>query len=148
MATAPLVQFRREDLKPGEVLCDHCTAKCCKYYALPIETPDCRQDLDYMRWYLLHGKTCVFTEDDTWYLLVMGTCEHLQSDNRCGIYHTRPQICRDYSTNDCEFEDKYVYDRYFEAAEQVVEFCDALHPSDDPDEFRSPRPPLLPILSS
>ena len=26
-------------------------------------------------------------------------CPHLQPDNRCGIYQTRPQICRDYAAD-------------------------------------------------
>ena len=30
----------RDELKDGEVLCEHCTAKCCKYFALPIEAPE------------------------------------------------------------------------------------------------------------
>jgi Fe-S-cluster containining protein len=135
-----------KDLAPGEVLCDYCTAKCCKYFALPIETPTDRSDFDFMRWYLLHESATVFTEYDTWYLLVHTVCRHLQSDNRCGIYHTRPQICRDYSTKDCEYEDKYVYDRYFETSEQVQDYMDVMLP-DKHTSFRSPKPPLLPILS-
>ena len=30
----------RDQLKPNEVLCDYCVAKCCRYFALPIETPE------------------------------------------------------------------------------------------------------------
>lgn len=138
--------FQREDLQPGECLCDHCVAKCCKYFALPIDAPTTRQDFDFMRWFLLHEGATVFTEDDTWYLLVHSRCRHLLADNRCGIYHTRPQICRDYSTDDCEYEDGYVYDRYFETAEQVEEYMEAVLPADQLDSFRSRRPPLLPVL--
>ena len=36
---------RREDLKEGEVLCEHCTAKCCRYFALPIEAPESYKDV-------------------------------------------------------------------------------------------------------
>ena len=53
----------REELKPGEVLCEHCTAKCCRYFALPIETPTKRDDFNNIRWYLLHGRAAVFVED-------------------------------------------------------------------------------------
>ena len=53
-------KLRREELPPGDCLCDHCTAKCCKYFALPIETPTTRKDFDYVRWYLLHGEATVF----------------------------------------------------------------------------------------
>ena len=54
----------REDLQPDEVLCDYCPAKCCRYFALPIETPTSRKDFEFIRWYLLHDRATVFTEDD------------------------------------------------------------------------------------
>ena len=112
----------RDDVPAGDCLCDHCYAKCCRYFALAIDKPEERRDFDFMRWYLLHDRASVFVEDDSWYLLVHTTCKHLQSDNRCGIYMTRPQICRDYTTDACEFDDDGVYDHYFETAEQVVEY--------------------------
>jgi Fe-S-cluster containining protein len=129
-------------------LCDYCTAKCCKYFALPIETPTEQKDFDYMRWFLLHDRASVFVEDDTWYLLVHTTCKHLQSNNLCGIYHTRPQICRDYSTDNCEYEDSWTYEKYFESPEQVVEYVEATLGAKDRTNIRSSEPPILPILSS
>ena len=39
MTNVPKHKPNREDLKPDEVLCDYCSAKCCRYFALPIETP-------------------------------------------------------------------------------------------------------------
>jgi Fe-S-cluster containining protein len=145
-AAKPKVKIHREDLKPGDCLCNHCIAKCCRYFALPIETPKARQDFDYIRWYLLHEQATVFVENDTWYLLVHTRCKHLQADNRCGIYHTRPQVCRDYSTTDCEYEDDWVYERYFETPEQVDEYIEAMLPPVYRGEIRSPRPPLLPVI--
>ncbi len=136
----------RDDLPPGACLCDYCTAKCCKYFALPIETPTERKDFDYLRWFLLHGQATVFIEDDTWYLLVHTQCKHLQPDNRCGIYMTRPEICREYSTDNCEYDDTYVYDRYFETPEQVVDYTEAIFKPLDGGSIRSARPELLPIL--
>ena len=79
----PRKKPKREDLGPDEVLCDHCTAKCCRYFALPIDTPESPRDFDFIRWYLLHGRASVFTEDGDWYLLVHTACKHLQTDNRC-----------------------------------------------------------------
>lgn len=133
-------------LKPGESLCDHCVAKCCKYYALPLDEPTEDQDWDFMRWYLVHGDTTLFTEDGTWYLLVYNQCKHLLSDNRCGIYETRPQICREYSTDNCEYDDRYVYDQYFETAEQFSEYIEALRSADGRGNIRSAEPPLLPVI--
>ena len=61
---------RREDLRPGECLCDYCVAKCCRYFALPLETPKRRKDFDTLRWFLLHKNTAIFVEENAWYLLV------------------------------------------------------------------------------
>ena len=146
MSTAVRIKPRREDLKPDESLCDHCIAKCCRYFALPIEEPTTRQDFDYIRWYLLHEGATVFTEEGSWYLLVYAKCKHLQDDNRCGIYFTRPQICRDYSTVNCEYEDDWVYDRYFETPEQVEEYMEAVLGPEFKGQIRSPMPELLPVL--
>ena len=138
--------LRRDDvqLRPGESLCDYCSAKCCKYFALPLETPSSRQDFDYIRWYLLHERSSVFIEGKTWYLLVHTRCGHLLDDNRCGIYHTRPNICREYSTHNCEFEDSLVYDHYFERPEQVEEYVEATLTRDK--QIRGPKPALLPVI--
>jgi len=146
MATAPKLKFRRKDLKPGEVLCEYCTAKCCRYFALPIETPTTRKDFDFLRWYLMHGETSIFTEEDDWYLIVHTVCKHLEADHRCGTYETRPRICREYSTDDCEYDDDTTYDRYFETPEQIAEFAEAYFPARDPQRFRSPREALLPVI--
>jgi Fe-S-cluster containining protein len=148
MTTTPIVKTkpRRENLGPGEVLCDYCSAKCCKYFALHIDEPTEANDFETIRWYLLHGDTAVFVEDGAWYLVVFNTCRHLQGDNRCGIYHTRPQICRDYTTDSCEYDDSWVYDRYLETPEQVVEYAEAVLPRAKGESIRSPRPALLPVI--
>lgn len=140
-------RLRREELPAGAVLCDHCTAKCCRYFALPIETPTDSGDYEFIRWFLLHGQATIFTEGKLWYLLVHTDCKHLQPDHRCGIYETRPQVCRDYSTKDCEYEEDWVYERYFETAEQVAEYAEAILPPARRGNLRSPRPALLPIVN-
>ena len=152
MSVPRLKRLRREDLRPGEVLCDHCTAKCCRYFALPLDKPDSRQEYDYIRWFLLHERTAVFVEEGDWYLLVHTSCRQLQADGRCGIYETRPQICRDYTTDDCEYDENWTYPQYFETPEQFDEYCEAIgRPSTvkgAPQRrgIRSPRPVGLPML--
>ena len=126
-------------------MCDHCVAKCCRYYALAIDTPKRREDFDTLRWFLLHDAAALFVDEGAWYLLVMAECRHLLPDHRCGIYYTRPQICRDYSTDNCEYDDNAVYDQYFETATQLEEFVDAFYPADGA-QLRSRKPELLPIL--
>lgn len=139
-------QISRSELQANESLCDYCTAKCCRYFALPIEEPLNFNDFEYLRWFIMHDRASLFVEDDIWYLLVHTPCKHLQNNHRCGIYETRPLICREYSTDDCEYDDSYTYDTYFESSEQIMEYnharfaCDPWHPN-----FRTSRPGL-PIL--
>ena len=47
----------REQLKPGECLCDFCTGICCRYFSLPIDNPTTWDEYDTIRWYLAHGQT-------------------------------------------------------------------------------------------
>ncbi|HVT29130.1 MAG TPA: YkgJ family cysteine cluster protein [Lacipirellulaceae bacterium] len=146
MATAAISpKPRRKQVPANKVLCEYCTAKCCRYFALPIDAPEDRADLEFIRWFLLHERATVFKEDDTWYLLVHTVCRHLQEDNRCGIYETRPQVCRDYSTKNCEYEDDWTYDFYLERPEQVAEYTEAVIQKKG-QSIRSPKPPMLPIL--
>jgi uncharacterized protein len=146
-ADAKPPKLSRDQIPAGEGLCNYCTAKCCRYFALPIELPETHEEWEYVRWYLLHQGATIFKEDDTWYLLVHAVCNHLQSDNRCGIYDTRPQICRDYSTKDCEYEDDWLYEQYLEVAQQVVEYAEAIIPRKKGQSIRSAKPPLLPVLN-
>jgi len=137
---------QRGQLAPGECLCDYCVAKCCRYFALPIDKPTNRKEFDTVRWFLLHEQTAVFVDDGDWYLLVYARCRHLESDNRCGIYETRPQICREYSTKDCEYEDDWTYEQYFETPEQLSEYAEAVLPPKKGAGIRSPKPTGLPLL--
>lgn len=122
------VPVAREDLKPDENLCEYCTAKCCRYYAFPIEEPTTWKEFDYIRWYLLHGTAAIFVDEGTWYIMVLADCKHLLPDNRCGTYETRPQICRTYTTKDCEYDFDSHYDKLFETPEQIQEYAEAMLP--------------------
>jgi len=146
MATVLKRKIKREELKPGEFLCEYCTGKCCRYFALPIETPSKKKEFEYIRWYMLHGRVSIFTEGDDWYLMVHNDCENLLPDNRCSGYETRPQICRDYTTDECEYDDDCTYDRYFEAPQQISEYSEAVLSRRRGKCIRTPKPPLLPVV--
>jgi Fe-S-cluster containining protein len=79
-------------------------------------------------------------------MLVHTTCKHLQSDNRCGIYETRPQICRDYTTDNCEYDEDWTYDFYLETPEQVWEYTEAVI-QEPGQSIRSRKPNPLAVLS-
>lgn len=131
---------RREEVPAGASLCAFCEAKCCRYFALPIDKPTEWADYDAIRWFLFHDRAAVFIEKGDWYLLVYTPCKHLGETNRCSIYDERPKICREYSTDDCEYEDDWVYDHYFETSEQVEEYAEAVLGPRDGRTVRSPKP--------
>jgi Fe-S-cluster containining protein len=98
---------------------------CCRYFALPIDNPDTRRDYDNIRWYLLHEKVVIFIESGQWYIGILNRCKQLQSDNRCGIYLTRPAICRSYTTDNCDYHaGDYGYDQLFTSAEGLWEYAE------------------------
>lgn len=107
----------------GSILCEHCTAACCRYLAIPLEKPRSRRDYDDIRWYLLHENILVFVEDGDWYIQFQTKCKKLGANNMCTIYETRPEICAEYEPKDCDYSGaSYGYDHYFTHASQLEEF--------------------------
>jgi Fe-S-cluster containining protein len=110
---------------PG-ILCEHCTAACCRYVALPIETPTERSDFDDIRWYLLHENISVFVEDGDWYISMQTSCRHIAPDGRCLIYPRRPRICRKYTTENCDYHSgDYGWEAHFTCPEHLEEYLRA-----------------------
>jgi Fe-S-cluster containining protein len=105
-------------------LCEKCTGLCCRYFALPLENPEDKEDYDDIRWYLCHENITVFVEDDEWYINIQNKCRYLsEKDYKCQIYEKRPRICREYTTKDCDFvEGEYDYDLHFTTPEQMEEY--------------------------
>ena len=136
---------RRDELKPGQCLCDFCTGKCCKYFSLPIDAPQSWDDYDSIRWYLAHGQTLIYVVEEQWYLLVKTRCQYLTGDNRCKIYFNRPKICREYTTDECEYEEDWSFTKMFETPEQIWEYAEAMLPPRRKPKARGGQG--LPILS-
>ena len=108
----------------GDCLCDRCAALCCRYFALPIDNPQTRRDYDNIRWYLLHEKVVIFVEEGQWFIGVLNKCKALQPDNRCGVYDTRPTICRGYDTGNCDYHGgDYGYEHLFTSADALWTFA-------------------------
>ena len=130
-------------------LCDKCSALCCRYFALPMDNPRTVGDYDNIRWYLMHENVVAFIQKKQWYLGVLTKCKHLQDDNRCGIYETRPRVCRTYSTENCDYHGgEYDFDILFTSAEQLREYAEkklkrSLIPR--PKKKRRARPFLITI---
>jgi uncharacterized protein len=120
---------RRDELAPGECLCNHCTGRCCRHFSLPIDNPTTWNDYDSIRWYLAHGQTLIYVERKQWYLLVMTKCTYLTDGDLCRIYLNRPKVCRDYTTDHCEYDGEWTFDKVFETPEQLWEYAEAVLPA-------------------
>ena len=123
----------RDDVPKEEVLCRYCTAKCCRYFALPIRDARDWKDSRVHSLVPAHDRASVFVEDGAWYLLVHTSCKHLGTTISAGSYQSRPQICRTHDDK-CEYEDELVYDHYFETFRAVASmpkrFCGPQGPDD------------------
>ena len=107
----------------GSILCEHCTAACCRYLAIPLDKPTRGRDYDDIRWYLMHAGVSVFVEDGEWFVQFQTTCKNLGADNRCNVYETRPEICREYEPGECDYSDaSYGYDHLFTHPGQIVDY--------------------------
>jgi uncharacterized protein len=88
--------------QPEQVPCLTC-ALCCTYIAVAIDAPGSVRAATEILWHLYHDHVSVYRDsDDEWMVQFETRCRHLLSDNRCGIYETRPPICRTYSEVTCE----------------------------------------------
>jgi hypothetical protein len=103
--------------------CQPCKARCCRYVSLEIDTPEDEQDFDNIKWYVIHKNISVYTSEGKWYLMVKSKCEYLAKDNKCSIYRQRPQICREHSTDGCEYYgDDNFYDDLIESKEDLARY--------------------------
>lgn len=107
----------------GSLLCEHCLAACCRYIALPLDKPTSAKDYDDIRWYLMHQGISVFVEEGDWYIQFQTRCKNLGADNRCGIYESRPEICRDYEPGECDYAGgTYDYENLFTHPQQIDDY--------------------------
>jgi len=107
----------------GSILCEHCTAVCCRYLAVPLDRPRTARDYDDIRWYLMHQGIIVFVEDGDWYIQFQTRCKNLGLDNRCAAYDSRPVICQEYQPGDCDYAGgDYEYERLFTHPHQIDEY--------------------------
>ena len=110
--------------KESDHPCFECAA-CCKYVALEIDEPTTMKEYDYIRWYLYHAGVSVFVDfENAWYIKFETRCDNLTSQGLCGIYDTRPKLCRDFDWRECE---RHVTDEpadkwLFETADAFVEW--------------------------
>jgi len=104
--------------------CHQC-ARCCTYVAIQIDRPRSNVEYDYVVWYLLHPDVSVFVDwEGDWYVKFETRCRNLTATGLCGIYETRPAICRDFDWRECEqtVKDEPPDQFLFESAEQFTDW--------------------------
>ena len=120
--TIPIIP---ENLTP-DIKCDYCTnSTCCTYITQEIDTPRSKHDFDHLLWQVSHENIHVYKDDDGWYLIVDNKCLHLLPGGRCGIYDTRPAVCREHSNDFCEFDQpaEEGFELYFHDYNALLKYC-------------------------
>jgi Fe-S-cluster containining protein len=110
----------------AENKCGFCNgAKCCTYFTQKVETPRSKYDFEHLLWQISHANTQVYQDEDGWYLMFRSICTHLQNDGRCGIYDTRPEICRAYDNDYCEYDEppEKNFKRFFADYDALHTYC-------------------------
>ncbi len=83
-------------------LCKGCT-KCCEHIAIQIDKPKSKEDFHHIMWYLLHENIKVYIDyDNDWIIEFQTKCKALDNKGLCKVYSTRPNICKEYTQQDCE----------------------------------------------
>ncbi len=99
MARVPLPMLRPA---PPLVECTEC-ARCCTYVAVGINAPTTPRLATDVLWYLYHESVYVYLDDDgEWSVVFETRCRNLGEDRRCGVYVSRPHICRSFDNRSCE----------------------------------------------
>ncbi|OOY99770.1 YkgJ family cysteine cluster protein [Solemya velum gill symbiont] len=105
--------------------CFLCKGKCCSYTTEALGTMRSKSDFEHLLWQVAHEGVEAYKDDSGWYLLYTGTCQFLQPDGLCGIYETRPQICRDYENDWCEYDEPaskhFIY--HFRDYNELLDYC-------------------------
>ncbi len=106
--------------------CSFCgTRKCCTYITQKIPKPRSKSDFEHLLWQVSHENIQVYQDSDGWYLMIDTQCSHLQENGDCGIYMSRPKICRKYKNSFCEFDFSGTdhYKQCFNSYESLLEYC-------------------------
>jgi hypothetical protein len=105
--------------------CSRCPSRCCTYFTHAITPPRSMADFDYLLWQISHRDVQVYKDEDGWFLLVNNPCSHLLADGRCGIYATRPAICRSHSNDFCEADApaEASFELFFDGYDALLAYC-------------------------
>ena len=102
--------------------CEKCLpAFCCNYFAFGIDEPENRKDYESLLWKLAHEKVSIYVYRNQWYIMIHTRRNFLTPDNKCGIYETRPYLCKEHSVENCEYTgDDYGFSYHFKSYDDLL----------------------------
>ncbi len=95
-----------------------CGARCCRYLTIQIPAPKLKSDFDEIRWFLAHRDISVYVESRRWQVEVRNRCKHLKSSNLCDAYERRPDVCRLYDVEACEYPERPLHSLQLDSEEE------------------------------
>ncbi len=110
----------------AENKCDLCVAKkCCTYITQELPTPRSKADFEHFLWQVSHEDVGIYKDEDGWFLLVDRPCMHLGPKGMCKIYDRRPDVCREYSNDFCEYDEpaEKGFELYFPDYDSLRKYC-------------------------
>lgn len=110
----------------AENKCSFCQgSKCCSYVTQQIDPPRSMDDFDVLLWQLSHRDVQLYKDEDGWFLMFNTPCLHLQDNGGCGIYETRPKICRSHSNDYCEYDApaEEGFKKFFDGYDSLLKYC-------------------------
>lgn len=112
--------------KADDNKCTRChDSKCCTYLTHQIDTPRSMDEFDVLLWQLSHRNVQLYKDEDGWFLMFLSPCLHLLDGGGCGIYDTRPSICRTHSNDYCEYDAPAEdgFEQFFDGYESLLQYC-------------------------
>jgi len=107
--------------------CSRCHgSRCCTYITEALgAAPRSKRDFEHLLWQVSHQGISIYKDSDGWYLLIDAPCSHLQSGGGCAIYDQRPQICRDYDNDWCEYDQPAEdgFELLFRNYDELLSYC-------------------------
>lgn len=114
------------DKLTSKTKCSYCIGtKCCRYITQQIDTPRKKSEFQVMLWQISHKSVEFYKDSDGWFIMFFTPCEHLDDYGGCGIYENRPDICRDYSNDYCEYDfpAEEGFKLYFKNYNELLTYC-------------------------
>jgi hypothetical protein len=119
----------------NEKNCESCKGDCCKYIAMEIDIPEEIEDFENLRWYLAHENISIFVEEDgIWNIEFKTPCKYLTKNHKCTIHESfiknpkikRPQICKEFTVEQCPHHNEYEELYRFNEVEDVDEYIEKI----------------------